>query len=52
MDNYELQQPIPLRALNEYCFCPRLYYIMYVDKEFEVNNDVEIGTELHNKAEQ
>lgn len=45
-------KPIPLRALNEYCFCPRLYYIMYVDGEFESNNDVDKGTEAHEKAEQ
>ena len=50
MDGQSLRKPISLRALNEYCFCPRLYYLMYIDGEFETNNDVEKGTEAHEKA--
>jgi CRISPR-associated protein Cas1 len=44
-------EPIPLRALNEYTFCPRLFHFMYVEGIFVSNADVEEGARAHAKAE-
>ncbi|MBX3721359.1 MAG: CRISPR-associated endonuclease Cas1 [Turneriella sp.] len=44
-------EPIPLRALNEYAYCPRLFHFMYVEGIFTGNPDVEEGALAHEKAE-
>lgn len=44
-------EPIPLRALNEYTYCPRLFHFMYVEGIFLSNADVEEGARAHTAAE-
>lgn len=44
-------EPIPLRALNEYAYCPRLFHFMYVEGIFLSNPDVDEGKAAHEKAE-
>lgn len=42
--------PIPLRAINEYAYCPRLFHFMYVEGIFVSNADVDEGSEAHERA--
>ena len=36
-------QMIPVRALNQVTYCPRLYYLQYVDAVMPTNEHVEGG---------
>jgi hypothetical protein len=29
------KQPLPVRMLNEVVFCPRLFYLEFVEREFD-----------------
>jgi CRISPR-associated protein Csb2 len=35
--------PIPVRALNQVTYCPRLYYLMYVDCVMPTNEAVRVS---------
>mgnify|MGYP000719462869 CR=1 FL=1 len=39
----------PLRGLNEYVYCPRLFHLMYVQELFEENVDTITGRIAHRK---
>jgi CRISPR-associated protein Cas1 len=41
---------IPLRALNQSAYCPRLYYLEYVEAVMPVNEHVEDGLFLHRRV--
>src|SRR3954464_9498186 len=41
---------IPIRALNQVTYCPRLYYLQYVDAVMPVNEHVEGGLFDHRRV--
>jgi CRISPR-associated protein Cas1 len=41
---------IPVRALNQVSYCPRLYYLEYVDSVMPVNEFVEDGVFRHRRV--
>src|SRR3954463_560696 len=43
--------PIPLRALNQVSYCPRLYYLQYVDAVMPHNEHVEGGLHDHRRVD-
>lgn len=44
--------PIPVRALNQVTYCPRLYYLQYVDCVMPTNEHVEAGLFDHRRVDQ
>jgi CRISPR-associated protein Cas1 len=45
-------QLIPVRALNQVTYCPRLYYLQYVDAVMPVNEHVEGGLFDHRRIDE
>jgi CRISPR-associated protein Cas1 len=43
--------PIPVRALNQVTYCPRLYYLQYVDCVMVRNEHVESGLHEHRRVD-
>src|SRR5437868_2975860 len=43
--------PIPVRALNQVTYCPRLYYLQYVDAVVPVNEHIEGGLFDHRRVD-
>lgn len=43
---------VPVRMLNEYVYCPRLGYLMWVDGEFAHNADTVEGVIRHKRVDQ
>ena len=43
--------PIPVRALNQVTYCPRLYYLQYVDCVMPTNEHVEGGLFDHRRVD-
>src|SRR5262249_43316267 len=43
---------IPLRALNQVSYCPRLYYLQYVDCVMPTNEHVESGLHDHRRVDE
>lgn len=46
-----MPDPIPLRALNQVTYCPRLYYLQYVDAVMPTNEHVEGGLFDHRRVD-
>ncbi len=44
-------QMIPVRALNQVTYCPRLYYLQYVDCVMPTNEHVEAGLHDHRRVD-
>lgn len=42
---------IPVRMLNEFAYCPRLFYIEFVDGLFEDSADTASGTVEHARVD-
>src|SRR5215470_11142092 len=42
---------IPVRALNQITYCPRLYYLQYVDAVMPTNEHVESGLFDHRRVD-
>src|SRR3954470_23875323 len=42
---------IPVRALNQVTYCPRLYYLQYVDCVMPTNQHVEAGLHDHRRVD-
>lgn len=38
---------LPARMLNEYVYCPRLFYLEWVDRQWESSDDTEAGRWVH-----
>ena len=45
------QDLIPLRALNQVTYCPRLYYLEYVESLMLINEHVEDGIFQHRRVD-
>ena len=43
--------PVPVRALNQVTYCPRLYYLQYVDCVMPTNEHVEGGLFDHRRVD-
>src|SRR3989440_6356791 len=43
---------VPLRALNQVTYCPRLYYLQYVDCVMPTNEHVEAGLHDHRRVDE
>lgn len=43
----DLPETIPARMLNEFVYCPRLFHIEWVQRQFTTSDDVEEGLYLH-----
>lgn len=46
-----LEEPMPARMLNEFVYCPRLFYYEYVDGVFLESADTERGSAIHEKVD-
>lgn len=44
-------QPIPVRMLNEYAYCPRLFHLMHVEGRWADNRFTEEGREVHRRVD-
>lgn len=42
---------LPVRMLNEYAYCPRLFHLMHVDGRWENNVYTEEGREVHRRVD-
>lgn len=42
---------LPVRMLNEFVYCPRLFHLMYVDGRWEENEYTLEGTEAHRRVD-
>jgi hypothetical protein len=49
MSSNETAELIPVRALNQVTYCPRLYYLQYIDCVMPMNEHVEGGLFDHRR---
>ncbi len=42
---------LPARMINEYCYCPRLAYLMWVQGEWEDSSDTVEGRHVHRRVD-
>lgn len=47
MDTEDVPSLLPARMLNEYVYCPRLFYLEWVDDRFTDNDDTVAGRFVH-----
>jgi CRISPR-associated protein Cas1 len=47
----ETPELIPARMMNEFVYCPRLFYLEWVEGRFEESNDTVVGRHLHRKVD-
>jgi CRISPR-associated protein Cas1 len=47
----ESPTPVPARMLNEFVYCPRLFYLEWVQGEFRDNEEVISGHTVHRRVE-
>jgi CRISPR-associated protein Cas1 len=47
----ESESLLPVRMLNEFAYCPRLYYLMHVDGLWADNTFTEEGKEVHRRVD-
>ena len=43
---------MPVRRLHNYLYCPRLFYLQWVENIFEENADTAAGSAVHRQADQ
>jgi CRISPR-associated protein Cas1 len=46
------QPPMPVRRLHNYLYCPRLFYLQWVENIFEENADTAAGSAAHRHTDQ
>lgn len=46
------QPPMPVRRLHNYLYCPRLFYLQWVENIFEENADTAAGSAAHRHSDQ
>ncbi|MDV6011659.1 CRISPR-associated endonuclease Cas1 [Haloechinothrix sp. LS1_15] len=42
---------LPARMVNEYVYCPRLFYLEWVEARFADNDDTKLGKQVHRKVD-
>lgn len=50
-DSEHRPEPIPARMLNEYVYCPRLYHLEYVQREWAESADTLAGVRDHRRVD-
>ena len=50
--NEAAEQYLPARMINEAAYCPRLFYLMHVEGQFEHNRDTLEGGQVHQRVDQ
>lgn len=50
-DSDDTREPLPARMLNEFVYCPRLFYYEYVEGVFQHNADTRRGAALHRRVD-
>jgi len=48
----EAQPPMPVRRLQNFIYCPRQFYLQWVENIFEENADTATGSAVHRQADQ
>lgn len=48
----DVPEQIPARMINEYAYCPRLFYLEYVQQEWSHNTDTLEGRFVHRRVDQ
>ena len=48
----DLGEPLPARMINEYAYCPRLFYLEHVDGLFQHNADTLEGASRHRRVDE
>jgi len=43
---------LPARMINEFVYCPRLFWLEYVEREFEASHDTVDGERVHRRVDQ
>ncbi|MDO4259343.1 MAG: CRISPR-associated endonuclease Cas1 [Actinomycetaceae bacterium] len=51
-ENLGLPDTVPARMINEFVYCPRLFHLEWVQKQFATSEDVEEGLYLHRNVDQ
>ncbi|MGH7707215.1 MAG: CRISPR-associated endonuclease Cas4g/Cas1g [Vulcanimicrobiaceae bacterium] len=51
MQAEEAPELIPARMVNEFVYCPRLFWLEYVEREFESSYDTVDGTRVHRRVD-
>lgn len=46
------QPPVPVRRLHNYLYCPRLFYLQWVENILEENADTAAGSAGHRQTDQ
>ena len=52
LTNTDATEQIPARMLNEFAYCPRLYYLEYVQREWAHSTDTLDGRFVHRRVDQ
>src|SRR6266487_4047126 len=52
MSSTQTPELIPVRALNQLTYCPRLYFLQYVDAVMPTNEHVESGLHDHRRVDE
>lgn len=47
----ESQPPMPVRRLNNFIYCPRLFYFQWVENIFQESSDTVAGSHLHRNVD-
>jgi CRISPR-associated protein Cas1 len=50
-DKSDLPDLLPARMINEYVYCPRLFWLEYVEREFEESFDTVDGERVHRRVD-
>lgn len=51
-DARELPDELPARMLNEFTYCPRLFYLEWVESEWADNADTVSGSRIHRRVDE
>ncbi len=51
MNQAVTQEPMPVRMLNEYAYCPRLFHLMHVEQLWSENAYTEDGKHVHRRVD-
>ena len=47
----EAQPPLPVRRLHNFIYCPRLFYLQWVENLFQENADTVAGSQVHRNVD-
>ncbi|TAM58199.1 CRISPR-associated endonuclease Cas1 [bacterium] len=52
LTSLEAPDPLPARMVNEFVYCPRLFWLEHVEREFEESYDTVDGERVHRRVDQ